>query len=120
MRKTFFLMGLTAVLLTAGGAEAKVRCTNGYAPVCARGGEGVRTYDNPSCARAVRARILHAGRCRHQIEPVRPNPWGPERCTADGEHPVCAEFGPTRLTFPSVCHARTAGATVVSWGACWY
>ena len=119
MRKALWIIGLAAFLTNACEAAAAVRCTRETAPVCARGAEGVRTYNNANCARAAHARILRAGHCRHQIEPVLPSPYGPERCTME-DRPVCAEFGSTRLTFPNACHAVTAGATIVTWGACWY
>lgn len=120
MKKFFYAIGLATLLLATGAAEAAVRCTRDYAPVCARGLHGPRTYNNPNCARAVHARILHAGRCRKDIEPTLPDPNDVSNCAGDGSRPVCAEYGASRMTFPSVCHAMAVGASVVSWGACWY
>jgi hypothetical protein len=119
MRRSFWAMGFATVLLGVSGAEAGVRCTRDYAPVCARGPEGVRTYDNRNCARAAHARILRHGRCRKDIEPVLPNPYGPTACPMIHE-PVCGERGGVRLTFPNSCFAATAGAVVVSHGVCWW
>ena len=120
MRRSFWVIGFAAFLLATAGAEAKVRCTRDYAPVCARGPEGVRSYDNRACARAAGARILRAERCRKDAEPPGYDAYDGARCPGGDERPVCAEFGATRLTFPSVCHAAAVGATVVTWGACWY
>jgi hypothetical protein len=91
-----------------------------YAPVCARHGKAVRSWDNAACARFYGGRVLHAGRFRKDIETRAVDPHDGSRCSADGERPVCAELGATRMTFPSVCHAVAVGATVVTWGACWY
>ncbi|WP_333826294.1 hypothetical protein [Pinisolibacter sp.] len=120
MRTAFFVMGFAALLDMGGSAEAGRRCTRDYAPVCARGPEGVRSYDNRNCARAAHARILRAGRCRKDIEAPAFDPHDGSLCSGDIDRPVCAEIGATRLTFPSVCHAVAARATVVTWGACWY
>ncbi len=120
MRRSLSAIGFAAFLLMVGDAEAKVRCTRDYAPVCARGSHGARTFNNPNCARAVHARILHVGRCRKDIEPVLENPYDGAHCVGDGTRPVCAEYGAHRMTFPSVCHAQAVGATVVTWGACWF
>jgi hypothetical protein len=120
MRKSFVVLGFAALLQAVGPAEAGVRCTHQLAPVCARGPTGVRTYDNAACARVDHARILRRGICRKDIEPPAPNPYDGSHCAGDGSRPVCAEVGASRMTFPSACHARAVGATVVSWGACWY
>ena len=119
MRMSFLALGLVAVLGAAGAAEAGVRCTRDYAPVCARGDGGPRSFNNPNCARAAHARILHHGRCRKDIEPVLPDPYGPAACPMVQE-PVCAERGGVRLTFPNSCFAVTGGAEIVSWGTCWW
>jgi hypothetical protein len=114
-----FVIGFGALLLMTGFAEAKVRCTMEYAPVCAAGPHGKRTYDNPSCARAARARVLHEGRCAKDVDPSGRDLYGPRSCAMENA-PVCAERGGARLTFPNTCFAITAGAEVVSWGACWF
>ena len=120
MRTSFWAIGFAAVLLGTTGAEAAVRCTRDYAPVCARHGKAVRSWDNAACARHYGGRVLHAGRCRKDMEPARPDPHDAAHCSTDGERPVCAEIGATRMTFPSACHAAAVGAMVVSWGTCWY
>jgi len=120
MRKSLFVIGFAALLAATASAGAAVRCTRDYAPVCARGDKGPRTFNNRNCAVAAHARILRSGRCSKDIEPDLPNPYDVSNCAIDGDRPVCAEHGAHRSTFPSACHAAAAGGTVVSWGACWY
>ena len=119
MRPTLALLAAAFALLGLAGTEtqARPRCTRDYAPVCGRGPEGVRSYNNPNCARSYGARILHAGRCRKDVEPVLPNPYGAEFCPMVDD-PVCAERDGARLTFPNLCHARAAGAELVHRGRC--
>lgn len=118
MTKSFCAVILAAVLsLAAGAAEARTRCTRDYAPVCARGAEGARTYNNRNCARAEHARVLHAGRCRRDIEPYVPTEGAAEFCLMV-DNPVCAVRDGVHLTFPNICIATTAGAEVVHWGRC--
>lgn len=119
MRSSLTLLATAFALLGLVGeeAQARPRCTRDYAPVCGRGPEGVRSYDNRSCARAEGARILHAGRCRKDVEPVLPTRYGASFCPMIDD-PVCAERDGTRLTFPNLCHARAAGAELFHRGRC--
>ncbi len=119
MSKSLAVLAVTFAVfgLAAGDAEARVRCTRDYAPVCARGAEGARTFNNRNCARAEHARILHAGRCRRDIEPYVPSAGGAEFCLMV-DNPVCATRDGVHLTFPNICIATTAGAEVVHWGRC--
>lgn len=119
MRQPLRVLGLAALLLglAVADGEAGPRCTRDYAPVCARGAHGARTWNNAACARAEHARILHAGRCRRDIEPVLPDPAGAQFCPMIDD-PVCVERGSVTLTFPNLCLARAAGASLVHWGKC--
>lgn len=101
-----------------GAAAAKVRCTRDYAPVCARAADGVRSFNNRNCARAERARILHEGVCRTDVERILLDEGGGAHFCAMIDEPVCAERGGVRLTFPNLCVAGVAGAALVHRGRC--
>jgi hypothetical protein len=96
-------------------------CTREYAPVCARRGNTWRTFANACLARTSDWRIMHAGECRPQPLPPRPQPLPPPRpepiCSRIYQ-PVCAVRGRTFRTFPNACEARVSNFRVIRGGPC--
>ncbi len=119
MRRALIAAVVVLTALPALAADRSgIRCTRDYAPVCARGEGGLRTWNNRSCARHYGARVVHAGVCARDVELPQPSSAGFGDCIPVLK-PVCAENNGVRTTYANVCTAARAGAEYLYTGECW-
>lgn len=118
-RRIIGLAGLAAMLFLAHAVDAQERgrpdrpqaCTREYAPVCATGRGGRRTFSNACMARSEGFRVVHRGACRGQ------GAERPQACPMIYA-PVCARRGWRVRTFGNSCQARADGYRVIRRGRC--
>jgi hypothetical protein len=117
--QTLALAGFAVAFLSSSSAETQERfrpdrsqvCTREYAPVCATGRGGRRTFSNDCVARSEGFRVVHRGQCRGQ------GADRPQACPMIYA-PVCARRGLRVRTFGNSCQARADGYRVVRRGRC--
>ena len=101
-------------------------CPQIYAPVCAKRGGQVRTFDNECMARGNGYQVIRSGECggTGPRPPMSPAPPGaqpqprPDRICPQIYAPVCAVRNGQASTYDNDCVAGGRGARVIHQGPC--
>jgi Kazal-type serine protease inhibitor domain len=92
-------------------------CPQIYAPVCAKRGGQVRTFDNECMARGNGYRVISQGQCGAGRPLPPPTPMS-DRICPQIYAPVCAVRNGKASTYDNECIAGGQGARVIDTGPC--